>query len=127
MPDMNILRQLANDVGADTALTLMGIFKKDTDTRIAHIRFFLENGGDEKDLRIHAHSLQSLCLTYGATAGSAAARDLEEACDGTDPAHIAALAQAAVNIIPADVTATMTAMTELTVPSFVACDKSSKS
>lgn len=113
MPDMEILQQLADDVGADTALMLMGIFKEDANTRVAFVRTFSESGGDIEDLRIQAHSLKGLCRTYGAAAGGDAAMALQNACDTGDEALINDNVRAALNIIPADIDAAIDAITKL--------------
>ena len=116
MPDMEIIHQLANDVGADTALMLMGIFKDDADTRMAFVRTYSETGGDVKELRVQAHSLKGLCRTYGAAAGGDAAMELQDACSGGEndsEAPIRDKAQAALDIIPADIEAVIAAMADL--------------
>lgn len=113
MPDMEIIQRLARDVGADTALMLMGIFKKDADTRLAFVRTFSETGGDIKDLRIQAHSLKGLCRTYGAAAGGDAAMALQDACDTGDAALINDKVRTVLDIIPADIEAATAAMTKL--------------
>ena len=109
MPDMTIIRQLAEDVGADTALMLMGIFKDDADQRVQAIRDYLAQGGELKDLRIQAHSLKGLCRTYGAAQGGDVAMALQEACDAGDEGDIRAKAAAALDVIPGEVEATIEA------------------
>lgn len=109
MPDMEIIQQLASDVGADTALMLMGVFKQDADTRMASVRTY-RSGGDIKDLRIQAHSLKGLCRTYGAAKAGDAAMDLQDACDGGDDGLIAEKLRAVLDIIPGDVEAAIAAM-----------------
>ena len=113
MPDMEIIQQLANDVGADTALMLMGIFKDDADTRMAFVRTYSETGGDVKELRVQAHSLKGLCRTYGAARAGDAAMDLQDACDGGDETLIAEKLRTVLDIIPDDVEAAIAAMTTL--------------
>lgn len=113
MPDMDIIHQLANDVGADTALMLMGIFKDDANTRMAVVRAYGESGGDVKDLRIQAHSLKGLCRTYGADKGGDAAMNLQDACDGGDETLIAEKVRVVLLTVPADIDAAITAMTAL--------------
>lgn len=109
MPDLDILRQLAHDVGVDTALRLLGIFKDDADRRVAAIKDYLDNGGEIADLRIQAHSLKGLCLTYGAPDGGQAARILQDACDAGNIAEIQSKAEAAYTIITDEIEATMLA------------------
>lgn len=109
MPDLDILRQLASDVGADTALKLLGIFKDDAEKRIAAIGDYLQNGGDIKDLRIQAHSLKGLCRTYGAPEGGEVAMALQNACDHGDEADIREKAQAAFDFIPGEIDAAIEA------------------
>lgn len=109
MPDLDILRQLAHDVGADTALKLLGIFQADADKRVAAIGDYLQNDGDVADLRIQAHSLKGLCNTYGAVDGGEAAKVLQEACEQGDIADIHAKAQTAFDTISQDITATLKA------------------
>lgn len=109
MPDMTAIRQLVEDVGAGAALKLMDIFKSDVDTRVQAIRDYLENGGDVKVLRLNAHSLKGICRTYGAAAGGDAALALQEACDHGDEGTIRTTAQTALNIIPNDAEATISA------------------
>lgn len=109
MPDMEIIRQLAADVGADTALKLMGIFKDDVDKRVQAIRDYLGGDKDVDDLRLHAHSLKGLCRTYGAAQAGDVATELQEACDAGDTAAIRAKAQVAVDIIPGEVDAAIEA------------------
>lgn len=117
MPDLATIKQLADDVGAETALRLMGIFKTDAETRLQAVRDYLEGGLDGsvelKDLRIHAHSLKGLCLTYGAPDGAQAALELQDACDEGDLAVIEAKANALLAIAPDDVTATIRTAEEL--------------
>ena len=90
MPDLDILRQLTSDVGADTALKLLGMFKVDADKRVAVIGAYLQHNGAISDLRIQAHSLKGLCNTYGAVDGGEAARVLQEACELGDADDIRA-------------------------------------
>ena len=113
MPDETTIKQLAEDVGADTALRLMGIFKSDADTRLQAVRDYLDGTGEMKDLRIHAHSLKGLCLTYGAPDGAQAALELQDACDDGDPAQIEAKARALLDVAPDDVAATIRAAEDL--------------
>lgn len=113
MPDMEIISQLAEDVGADTALKLMAIFKEDADKRVQAIRDFLAGSNDGQDLRIQAHSLKGLCYTYGAGQAGDVAKVLQETCDAGDAAAIQAQAQVALDVIPGDVTATIEAMRKL--------------
>ena len=115
MPDLDILRQLTNDVGTDTALKLLDIFKADADKRIAVIRNYLQNGGEVLELRIQAHSLKGLCLTYGATDGGEAAKILQDACDGASEADIRAVAKEALDIMTQDIAATLKAAQTLNV------------
>jgi len=110
---MEIIRQLADDVGADTALKLMGIFKTDVDTRVQAIRDYQTHGGDLQDLRIQAHSLKGLCRTYGAARGGDVAMELQAACDANDTSAIQAKTQEALDVIPSDVEATIAAATSL--------------
>ncbi len=110
MPNLDILKQLIADVGADTALNLLDIFKDDADKRLAAIADYLENGGDVAHLRVQAHSLKGLCRTYGAPDGGEAAWMLQDACDaGASEADIRALAEAALKIIPVDMAAAIDA------------------
>lgn len=113
MPDLTTIKQLADDVGADTALRLMGIFKTDADTRLQAVRDYLDGVVELKDLRIHAHSLKGLCLTYGAPDGAQAALDLQNACDDGDLAVIATKARALLEVAPDDITATIRTAEEL--------------
>lgn len=109
MPDINILRQLAKDVGADTARKLLDGFKADADKRIAVIGAYLQGRSDASDLCIQAHSLKGLCNTYGAVDGGEAARVLQEACEHANADDIDAKAKAAFDIIGQDVAATLEA------------------
>ncbi len=103
MPNMTIIRQLTEDVGTDTTLMLMGIFKDDADTRIKAVRDYLDNGGDLKRLRMQAHSLKGLCRTYGASDGGDAAMALQDACDAGDSEDIRAKALATLDVIPQEI------------------------
>ena len=107
MPDPKTIKQLADDVGAETALRLMGIFKTDADTRLQAVRDYLDGGIELKDLRIHAHSLKGLCLTYGAPDGAQAALELQDACDDGDPAVVESKVRALLEVAPGDVAATI--------------------
>jgi len=113
VPDLDILRQLAHDVGADTALKLLDIFQADADKRIAAISDDLQNAddgnGNVSDLRIQAHSLKGLCNTYGAVDGGEAARVLQEACEQGNAAEIRTKAKAAIDTISQDIKATLKA------------------
>lgn len=109
MPDLEVIRQLADDVGADTAVRLMGIFKNDAETRIEAIRGYLAGQTEIDDLRLHAHSLKGLCRTYGVPRGGDVAVELQDACDGGDETVIKAKAQAALDIIPGEVAAAIQA------------------
>lgn len=113
MPDLDILRQLTNDVGADTALKLLGMFKIDADKRVAVIGAYLQHSATISDLRIQAHSLKGLCNTYGAVDGGEAARMLQDVCDGGNEAEIYAQAQTAYDSIVQDVAATLEAAQSL--------------
>ena len=116
MPDMEIIRQLAHDVGADTALKLMAIFKDDADTRVQAIRDYLAGGPDAPDLqnlRIQAHSLKGLCRTYGAAHAGDVAMELQDACDAGDAVDIQAKAQVALDVIPGEVEAAIEAVRSL--------------
>jgi len=109
VPDLDILRQLASDVGTDTALKLLGIFKADADKRIAVIAAYLQGDDDASHLRIQAHSLKGLCNTYGAVEGGEAARVLQEACELGDADDIRAKAKTAFDTISRDIDATLKA------------------
>lgn len=109
MLDLAPLRQLVRDVGEDTALKLLQIFKADADKRIAAVGAYLQGDQDITNLRIQAHSLKGLCQTYGASEGGEAAANLEDACRGEDDADIRAKAQIAFDIIPQDIAATLSA------------------
>lgn len=113
MPDMEIIRQLANDIGADTALKLMAMFKDDADKRVQAIRDYLAETGDVQDLRLQAHSLKGLCRTYGAAQAGDVAMALQEACDNGDATDIQAQAQMALDVIPGDVDAAIEAVRSL--------------
>lgn len=106
MPDMEIINQLAEDLGSDTVLKLMGVFKDDVDKRILAIQAYLSaDGGDLQEIRIHAHSLKGLCRTYGAAQSGDLAMELQEACDAGDAVAIRTKALAALEVIPAEVDA----------------------
>jgi len=109
VPDLDILRQLTSDVGADTALKLLGMFKVDADKRVAVIGAYLQHNGAISDLRIQAHSLKGLCNTYGAVDGGEAARVLQEACELGDADDIRAKAKTAFDTISRDIEATLKA------------------
>jgi HPt (histidine-containing phosphotransfer) domain-containing protein len=110
---MEIIRQLAEDIGADTALKLMDMFKSDADKRIQAIREYQANGGERADLRMQAHSLKGLCRTYGATQAGNVAMALQVACDEGDDAAIPAKVQDALDIIPGEVDAVINTMRDL--------------
>lgn len=110
MPDLDILRQLTNDVGTDTALKLLGIFKADADKRVAVLEAYLQSDDDDAShLRIQAHSLKGLCNTYGAVEGGEAARMLQEACELGDADDIRTKAKTALDTISRDIEATLKA------------------
>ena len=112
MPDMEMIRQLAHDVGVDTALKLMAIFKDDVDKRVQAIRDYLAAGKDARDvqnLRLQAHSLKGLCRTYGAARAGDVAMELQDACDAGDATDIQAKAQVALDVIPGEVEAAIAA------------------
>lgn len=113
MPDMEIIHQLAEDLGADTALKLMAVFKSDADARVQTIRDYRMNGGDIEELRIQAHSLKGLCRTYGAASAGDVAMELQNACDAGDATAIQRKAQEALDIIPGDVDAAIEAVRAL--------------
>ncbi|MBF0248212.1 MAG: Hpt domain-containing protein [Alphaproteobacteria bacterium] len=100
MADTDILEQMISDIGAGAVVSLMDIFQKDADTRLAAVADYLEHGGDVAQLRKQAHSLKGLCLTYGATAAGDAARVLQAACDGDDEAQIREAARTVVDTAP---------------------------
>jgi len=104
--DHDILHQLIVDVGADTALRLMGIFKQDVDKRLGALNRYLQNDSSVEELHRHAHSLKGLCDTYGAKMGGDAAKALQEACNHGDIEDIRTKVQAALDIIPNDAEAT---------------------
>ena len=115
MPDMEIINQLAEDLGSDTVLKLMGVFKEDVDKRIIAIQGYLSaDGGDLQEIRIHAHSLKGLCRTYGAAQSGDVAMALQDACDAGDTAMIRTKAQAALEVIPAEVDAVIEVVRGLT-------------
>jgi HPt (histidine-containing phosphotransfer) domain-containing protein len=107
---MDIIHQLAEDVGAGTALKLMAIFKNDVDKRAQSVRDFLANPVDVQDLRLQAHSLKGLCRTYGAAKSGDAAMELQDACDAGDAADIQAKAKTLISILPDEVEATIAAV-----------------
>ena len=109
MPDFDILRQLASDVGTDTALKLLQLFQADTQKRLNRVNAEIQSGGevDISDLRLQAHSLRGLCLTYGATDGAHAAQALFEACDVGEIQDILDKAHAALATIRQDIAATL--------------------
>ena len=109
MPDFDILRQLASDVGTDTALKLLQLFQTDTQKRLNRVDAEIQSGDtiDISDLRLQAHSLKGLCLTYGATDGARAAQALFEACDAGEVRNILGTAHAALATIRQDIAATL--------------------
>lgn len=115
MPDMEIINQLAEDLGSDTVLKLMGVFKEDVDKRIVAIQTYLStDDGDLQGIRIHAHSLKGLCRTYGAAHSGDMAMELQEACDAGDAVAIRKKAQAVLEVIPAEVDAVIKVVRALT-------------
>lgn len=106
---MEAISQLIEDIGHKTTMKLMAAFKDDADKRIGAMREILTTDGDLQDLRIQAHSLKGLCLTYGAAQAGDVAMQLQQACDTGDDAQIRAKAQMALEVIPADVDATIAA------------------
>lgn len=109
MPDLDAIRQLIEDLGHETTMSLMAVFKGDVDKRIDAVRTWLEHGGEIKDLRLHAHSLKGLCRTYGAPEGGDLAMALQDACERGDAADIRAKAEAVLARIPADTAAAIEA------------------
>jgi HPt (histidine-containing phosphotransfer) domain-containing protein len=110
MPDMEIIRQLIEDVGRDAALKLMALFKSDVEKRILAIRDYQANGGDIQTLRIQAHSLKGLCRTYGAASAGEVAMELQQACDAGDAAAIVRKTQDILDLIPGEVDAVIEAV-----------------
>lgn len=113
MPDIEIIRQLAEDIGADTALKLMDVFKRDTEKRLQAVREHQANGGARDELRMQAHSLKGLCRTYGAAHAGDVAMALQVACDEGDDDAIPAKIQDALDVIPGEVDAAIAAMRQL--------------
>ena len=113
MSDIHTLRQLVSDVGKDTAQQLLDIFQTGSLKHLEAVRDHMDNGGDLRELRRHAHSLKGLCQTYGALDGGQAAEALQDAVDANDPARIQACAEAALDITPKDIEETLEAFQAL--------------
>lgn len=113
MPNLDALRQLVNDVGADTAAVLLKAFQSDAEKRLGAIEAYLTGGGEVEEVRRHAHSLKGLCGTYGASDAELIARDLETACRGGNDTEIQTLARTALGTIPQDIEATLNALTDV--------------
>jgi len=115
VPDMEIINQLAEDLGSDTVLKLMGVFKEDVDKRIIAIQEYLSaDDSDLQEIRIHAHSLKGLCRTYGAAQSGDVAMELQDACDAGDAGVIRQKAQAALEVNPAEADAVIEVVRGLT-------------
>ncbi|PCI38654.1 MAG: hypothetical protein COB46_10820 [Rhodospirillaceae bacterium] len=102
MPNLDILRQHVEDLGIVSAHKLVDMFYTDVQKRIAFIQDYQENGGEQKELHLNAHSLKGLCRTYGADQAGEAAMQLQAACEGDDETLIQEKIQLALGIIPAD-------------------------
>ena len=77
--DVNILKQIGNDVGMDMYDSLIEIFISDSSERLESLKSQFENN-DLAKLKITAHTLKSVCAQYGAMGCSAIAKDLEKMC-----------------------------------------------
>lgn len=104
MLDEAVLRQLAEDLGADGVRTLVPKFIAETRTRCARLETHIA-AGDTASAYRDAHSLKSAARTYGAAALGDAAAALEEAIGTGDnaviPTRFAAVAAAAADELPA--------------------------
>ena len=63
--DVNILKQIGNDVGMDMYDSLIEIFISDSSERLESLKSQFENN-DLAKLKITAHTLKSVCAQYGA-------------------------------------------------------------
>lgn len=79
MIDINILKQIGNDVGMEMFDSLIEIFVADTSEKKETLKKLFE-AGDISNLKITAHTLKSTCAQYGAMECSGIAKDLEKLC-----------------------------------------------
>lgn len=77
--DVNILRQMANDVGMDVFDSVIEIFISDSQERLEALKKQYE-ANDLVNLKVTAHTLKSVCAQYGAMECSTVAKDLEKMC-----------------------------------------------
>ena len=81
--DQEILGQLSQDVGDELLPQLVTIFIEDGQKNLAELDQALERRDAEK-LLLLAHTMKSVCATYGATLCHCDAQQLERACRQLD-------------------------------------------
>ena len=106
--DQEILGQLSQDVGDEVLPQLVTIFIEDGQKNLAELDQALERRDVEK-LQLLAHTMKSVCATYGATLCQGDALQLEKACRQLDWPQIAQR----VAVLHTSVQASNQALTEL--------------
>lgn len=77
--DINVLKQIGNDVGLDVFDSLIEIFISDSEERLESLKNQYADR-DLANLKITAHTFKSVCAQYGAMSCSAIAKELEKLC-----------------------------------------------
>ena len=63
--DTKVLTQMAGDVGLEVLPQLISVFVDDSTAKLSQFRKLFDNG-DWSGLAMEAHTLKSVCATYGA-------------------------------------------------------------
>jgi signal transduction histidine kinase/DNA-binding response OmpR family regulator len=93
--DLATLTQLADEIGSDHVLDMVGLFIAETERRIALFRQFADgqdSAQDREQIETEAHSLKGGAATLGFSEIAEIAREIERRAAGLSPAALSALA-----------------------------------
>ena len=82
--DTKVLTQMAGDVGLEVLPQLISVFVDDSTAKLSQFRKLFDNG-DWSGLAMEAHTLKSVCATYGAMRCRDEAIAFEKLCKAAEP------------------------------------------
>ena len=109
--DQPILEQLGQDAGEELLPQLVTIFIEDGQKNLAELEQALLRR-DAEQLLLLAHTLKSVCATYGATVCHGEAQRLEQACRQGNWSQMEQLVAALQHSLPASSQALLASMAE---------------
>lgn len=82
--DTKVLTQMAGDVGLEVLPQLISVFVDDSTAKLSQFRKLFDNG-DWSGLAMEAHTLKSVCATYGAMRCRDEAIAFDKLCKAAEP------------------------------------------